>query len=273
MAGYVIKPGDTLSGLARRNGTSVKALMQANPQIADPNLIHAGASMTVPDGPATPADPKVSDAVAKGKAADQDCAKEDTGGAVKGCPLKKKIAKAEQEALAEPSDDDLLGEPPSDPMDETEFGKSFQQRVGAKLSETIAQYEADTGKTLKPETVETLFTDHVKAKELLMNDKSLHTTYRDILNQNVPATLQDARNAGYTEPTFMGSKYLGRYYHDPGNNYKFVSPNGHIEGIYNQKSGKLDKSKAYKGTFNFFGPDNFDGHKAADVDPYKKWGN
>ncbi len=268
MAGYVIKPGDTLSGLARRNGTSVKALMQANPQIADPNLIHAGASMTVPDGPAAPADPKVSDAVAKGKAADQDCAKEDTGGAVKGCPLKKKIAKAEQEALAEPSDDDLLGEPPSDPMDETEFGKSFQQRVGAKLSETIAQYEADTGKTLKPETVETLFTDHVKAKELLMNDKSLHTTYRDILNQNIPATAEAAKKAGYDKLSMVKSAF-----HAPWKNSKWVSADGHREAVYNYWNGKLDTSQDYKGTFNFFHPDNYDGHKAADVEPYFKWGN
>lgn len=32
-------------------------------------------------------------------------------------------------------------------------------------------------------------------------------------------------------------------------------------------------SNSVKGTFNFFGPDQAGAHKAADVDPYFKWGN
>ena len=29
----------------------------------------------------------------------------------------------------------------------------------------------------------------------------------------------------------------------------------------------------YMGTFNFFGPDKASEHWAADVEPYRKWGN
>ena len=44
----VIKSGDTLSQIAQQNNTTVEALMQANPQITDPNMIIAGESLTLP---------------------------------------------------------------------------------------------------------------------------------------------------------------------------------------------------------------------------------
>ena len=42
--------GDTLSQIAERHGTTVEALMAANPEIADPNRIHAGQQLTLPEG-------------------------------------------------------------------------------------------------------------------------------------------------------------------------------------------------------------------------------
>lgn len=45
---YQIRPGDTLSGIAARHGTTVSALMRANPQIKNANLIHAGRSLNLP---------------------------------------------------------------------------------------------------------------------------------------------------------------------------------------------------------------------------------
>jgi LysM repeat protein len=44
----VIQSGDTLSQIAAKNGTTVDALMAANPQITDPNMIIAGESLTIP---------------------------------------------------------------------------------------------------------------------------------------------------------------------------------------------------------------------------------
>ena len=38
---YTVRPGDTISKIAMRNGVSVAQLLQANPQIKDPNKIKA----------------------------------------------------------------------------------------------------------------------------------------------------------------------------------------------------------------------------------------
>ena len=43
-----IQQGDTLSQIAQANNTSVDALMAANPQITDPNMIIAGESLNIP---------------------------------------------------------------------------------------------------------------------------------------------------------------------------------------------------------------------------------
>lgn len=45
---YQIRSGDTLSGIAARNHTTVAALMRANPQIRNPNLIIAGHQLNLP---------------------------------------------------------------------------------------------------------------------------------------------------------------------------------------------------------------------------------
>lgn len=48
---YVVKPGDTMFEIARMNGVSLAALIAANPQIPDPNLIYPGQTICIP-GPA-----------------------------------------------------------------------------------------------------------------------------------------------------------------------------------------------------------------------------
>ncbi len=48
MGSYRIKSGDTLSGIAQRYHTSVGALMKANSQIKNPNLIYAGKTLNIP---------------------------------------------------------------------------------------------------------------------------------------------------------------------------------------------------------------------------------
>ncbi|MBL8920437.1 MAG: LysM peptidoglycan-binding domain-containing protein [Myxococcaceae bacterium] len=45
---YQIRPGDTLSGIAARHGTTVAALMRANPQIKNANLIYSGHTLNLP---------------------------------------------------------------------------------------------------------------------------------------------------------------------------------------------------------------------------------
>jgi len=46
-AGYVVRPGDTLSGIARDLGTTVPALASLN-AIADPHIIHPGVELAIP---------------------------------------------------------------------------------------------------------------------------------------------------------------------------------------------------------------------------------
>ena len=50
-----VKYGDTLSGIAKANNTSVAAIMAANPSIKDPNKIYAGSSLSIT--PSTPVSP------------------------------------------------------------------------------------------------------------------------------------------------------------------------------------------------------------------------
>jgi spore coat assembly protein SafA len=45
---YVVEPGDTLYGIARRFGVPLDELIRANPQIADPSLIYPGDVVHVP---------------------------------------------------------------------------------------------------------------------------------------------------------------------------------------------------------------------------------
>jgi LysM repeat protein len=45
---YVVQPGDTLSEIAVRFGTTVNALLDANPSITDPNLIYPNQRLVIP---------------------------------------------------------------------------------------------------------------------------------------------------------------------------------------------------------------------------------
>ena len=47
---YTVKPGDTLSKIATRNGVTLAQMLQANPQIKDPNRISVGDVVNVPNG-------------------------------------------------------------------------------------------------------------------------------------------------------------------------------------------------------------------------------
>ena len=47
---HVVKSGDTMSGIAARHGVSLQALIAANPQVRNPNLIHPGQKIHIPGG-------------------------------------------------------------------------------------------------------------------------------------------------------------------------------------------------------------------------------
>lgn len=45
---YTIKPGDTMSDIAKRQGVGLSDLIKANPQVKNPNLIYAGQELNMP---------------------------------------------------------------------------------------------------------------------------------------------------------------------------------------------------------------------------------
>ena len=47
---YIVKAGDTLSKIATRNGVTLAQLLQANPQVKDPNRISVGDVINLPNG-------------------------------------------------------------------------------------------------------------------------------------------------------------------------------------------------------------------------------
>lgn len=50
---YSVRPGDTISKIAMRNGITVAQLLQANPQVTDPNRINVGDVLNIPDSSTT----------------------------------------------------------------------------------------------------------------------------------------------------------------------------------------------------------------------------
>ncbi len=51
MAIITIQKGQTLSGIAKQQGTTIDALLKANPSIKNPNLIYAGSALSLPEAP------------------------------------------------------------------------------------------------------------------------------------------------------------------------------------------------------------------------------
>jgi len=54
---YTVQWGDTLSQVAVRSGTTMQAIMLANPQIVNPNLLYAGTVIFIPTGTPQPVPP------------------------------------------------------------------------------------------------------------------------------------------------------------------------------------------------------------------------
>jgi LysM repeat protein len=45
---YVVKPGETLSSIARKFGVTLQALLAANPDITDPARVRDGQTILIP---------------------------------------------------------------------------------------------------------------------------------------------------------------------------------------------------------------------------------
>lgn len=261
MSGYIIGPGDTLSGIARRHGVSQKALLQANPQIANPNLIRAGAMMTLPAGDAVPSPDTVKAAIAQGKAAggskDATCTE-----AVRPCDKNASALKPAEEDLSGETEAEVLTLDQRSPEYDALEKKISYATNGMTIAEVQKGYLERTGETVSVNTLNALFTDPYDAREILMEDQSLNVDLREVLNSRVPKNVKDLNLDDWEQ--YDDSKNA---FHDPENTIKFVSKKGkHMEAIYNKTDDSLVDSGIYRGTFNFFGGVN--GHNLADIDPF-----
>lgn len=45
---HIVRSGDTLGRIARRFGVSIRAILDVNPQLQDPNLIVTGQTLSLP---------------------------------------------------------------------------------------------------------------------------------------------------------------------------------------------------------------------------------
>ena len=102
-----------------------------------------------------------------------------------------------------------------------------------------------------------------------MEREDLHKELRYQLNSKAPKTVNAAKAADMIELPWYKS-----IFHNPLKNDKYVSKDGHLEGVYDKETGESDRNQSVMATFNFFDPNTQPvEHKKADVDPYLKWGN
>ncbi len=148
---------------------------------------------------------------------------------------------------------------------DTAFEHEFRMMTGMELSESIERFEEITGESISEQTVQKLFSNPDFAEQYLTERALAHSVYRGILNTNIPKTEAEAIALGYEKQSFFGSLF-----HDPWNNSKYVSADGHREAVYDE-NGDLVHDERYRGTFNFFGPKSFFDHQKADIDPYNHW--
>ncbi|MFN3144070.1 MAG: LysM peptidoglycan-binding domain-containing protein [Paracoccaceae bacterium] len=273
---YTIMPGDTLSGIAQRQGTSVQALLQQNPQIVNPDLIYPGSSLTVPQTPPEPPPPSVQAAVEAGQAADTpaDRAVPADAGGIMPCPLAAAEKNPGHEDLAPETDEEALACDATSKIGDKLDQKIFQATGGMTVEQVQDAYKAATGKDLSRKALETLFFNPQGAKDLAMSDSTINNQLRDILNSNSPKNRSELNNQ---DPPWTPIEGYKNFFHDPVMNTKYLSPDGHREVIINRFTGEVVENSVYSGTFNYFGLSDPDAHKLADVDPWMaehglRWG-
>lgn len=124
---YQLQRGDTLSAVARRNGTTVPALAEAN-GIADPNRVDAGQTLVIPSEQVAPAG--AAEAAKAGKEAASDKADSKPGEVVKPC---EKAKKKEELAKVRAGGDDNVD--------------VFYAEAGGSAKDGVAQGQVGAGMT------------------------------------------------------------------------------------------------------------------------------
>ena len=149
--------------------------------------------------------------------------------------------------------------------------KYIKDTTKQSVKQIITRFNKDKplDKQINFNTLKTLFFDADKAKQLLMEREDLHKNLRYQLNDKASITANDAKVADMIKLPWYKS-----IFHNPFKNDKYVSKDGHLEGVYDKVTGESDEDKSVMATFNFFDPNSHPlEHHKTDVEPYFKWGN
>lgn len=160
-------------------------------------------------------------------------------------------------------------------QDEEFLAASALQRIAA-----LGSMDAGDGKRENIfQMVKNYFDSKInKVKDYINSIKETHYT-RNKFN-NPPSTKEHAEQLVEEKLFIKMSETKDMYHelgvstdHNPVNNDKYVSIDGHIEGIYDE-NGKLVTDPVNQGTYNFADPNNEPiEHFVKDVIPYYLWGN
>lgn len=153
----------------------------------------------------------------------------------------------------------------------------FEEVTGMTMKESVDRFNLQYDDSLTVEQVDRVFKDSEYAEELLSNDESVHRFYRDMLNQKIPDTAEQAEALGFKEV-----KWPANVYHNKGlgnlpfvGNKKFVGPYGYREAVYGSDGLLIDRieDSEVMGTFNFHpgGISTYFAHDNSDIKPYQVW--
>ena len=127
--------------------------------------------------------------------------------------------------------------------------KYIKDATKRSVKEIIARFNKDKplDKQIDFNILRTLFFDADEARKLLMEREDLHKELRYQLNDEAPPTATDAKVADMIKLPWYKS-----IFHNPFKNDKYVSKDGHLEGVYDKVTGESNKDKSAMATFNFF---------------------
>ena len=169
-----VKAGDTLTAIAKDKGVSLKELIDANPQIDDPDLIFPGQKINIPSTEETPV-VDIATAVRQDQIRQQDTST--LKGSQVGLMSKPRGSMGDGESIVEALDiaADRKNVDPTDVLKKVLMPIAFHESAGT-MDPTLAQYGGGPARGVMQYEPDSFITAVKRAKN----------HYKDKLNQDVP---------------------------------------------------------------------------------------
>jgi uncharacterized Zn-binding protein involved in type VI secretion len=160
-------------------------------------------------------------------------------------------------------------------MAETISEVKFEELTRMTKEESVKRFNEEHGEQLTVDQVDRIFREPLYASRFLSANPKVHSHYRAMLNQNVPNSLEEAKELGWEEQPL----YKSLLHQDSSvtailvPNVKYVCPDGYREVVFDTTGKKLscEDYPDVCGTFNFHPNGNLvesAGHLLADMVPY-----